>query len=102
MIFIEEIPDVHNAWEVPLGKNFFETLHNFNVFEHIGKFKKDVLIIHGDEDRIIPLEYSIRANEIYTNSRLKIFQSEGHGFSDTGTEKTINMLVSFVCSHEED
>lgn len=97
---IKNIPDVHNVWEVPLGKVFFETLHNFNVFEHIGKFKKDVLIVHGDKDKIVPLEYSIKANELYTNSRLKIFQGEGHGFSDIGIKETISMIIDFIYTQE--
>lgn len=93
---VEEIPDIHNVWDVPLGKAFFETLHNFNVLEHIDKFKKDILIIHGDEDKIVPLEYSQKANEIYTNSRLKIFQDEGHGFSDIANRQTIRLLIEFI------
>lgn len=92
----EEIPAVYNAWEVPLGKAFFETLHNFNVFEHIGKFEKDVLIIHGDEDKIVPLEYSQKANEIYTNSRLEIFQGEGHGFSHENNNQAAEMISEFI------
>ena len=99
---IEEIPAVHSVWNVPLGKSFFETLHSFNVFEHIGKYQKDILIIHGDKDKIVPLEYSIRANEIYTNSKLKIFQNEGHGFSDISAEKTINIIVNFIYKEEQD
>lgn len=93
---IKDIPDVHNVWEVPLGKAFFETLHNFNVFEHTGKFKKDVLIIHGDEDNIVPLEYSQKANEIYTNSKLKIFQGEGHGFSHKNNIQVAEMISDFI------
>lgn len=93
---IKDIPDVHNVWEVPIGKAFFETLHNFNVFEHIDKFKKDVLIIHGDEDKIVPLEYSQKANGIYKDSKLKIFQGEGHGFSDIANRQTIRLLIEFI------
>lgn len=98
---IEKIPDIYNAWEVPLEKGFFETLHNFNIFEHIGSFGKDTLIMHGDEDNIVPLEYSQNANKIYKNSKLKIFHGEGHGFSDIGTVQTINMLLNFICVQEQ-
>lgn len=93
---VAEIPDVHNAWEVPLGKAFFETLHNFDVFEHIGNFTKDVLIIHGSEDKVVPVEYSLRADEIYTNSELKIFHGEGHGFSHENDEKVAKILADFI------
>lgn len=91
---VDEIPDVYNAWEVPLGKNFAKTLHGFNVFEHIGNYSGGVVILHGDNDAVVPLKYSEKANEIYTNSRMKIFQGEGHGFSDVGTKETINILVN--------
>lgn len=93
---VDEIPDVYNAWEVPLGKNFAKTLHGFNVFEHIGNYSGDVVILHGDNDAVVPLKYSEKANEIYTNSRMKIFQGEGHGFSDVGTKETIDILVNFI------
>lgn len=93
---VDEIPDVYNAWEVPLGKNFAKTLHGFNVFEHIGNYSGGVVILHGDNDAVVPLKYSEKANEIYTNSRMKIFQGEGHGFSDAGTKETIYILVNFI------
>ena len=93
---VDEIPDVYNAWEVPLGKNFAKTLHGFNVFEHIGNYSGGVVILHGDNDAVVPLKYSEKANEIYTNSRMKIFQGEGHGFSDAGTKETIDILVNFI------
>lgn len=94
---IDDIPDVYRVWEMPLGKCFFETLHRFSVFEHIGNYHGNVLILHGDEDEIVPLEYSHRANEIYTNSKLQVFQNEAHGFSDIATEETINIILDFIC-----
>lgn len=93
---VDEIPDVYNAWEVPLGKNFAKTLHGFNVFEHIGNYSGDVVILHGDNDAVVPLKYSEKANEIYTNSKLQVFSGEGHGFSDSGTKETINIIMNFI------
>lgn len=34
-----------------------EMIHGYNVFEHFGGFQKNVLIFHGDQDEIVPLEY---------------------------------------------
>lgn len=93
---VGEIPDVHNVWGVPLGKPFFKTLHSFNVFEHIGKFEKDVLIIHGDKDEVVPVEYSKQANRIYANSKLKIFQGEKHGFSYEHNNQVAEMISDFI------
>lgn len=96
---VEEIPDVYNAWEVPLGKNFAKTLHGFNAFEHIGNYSGNVVILHGDNDAVVPLEYSEKANKIYANSILDVFSGEGHGFSDDANFRVAKTLVTFVKNH---
>ena len=95
---IDDIPQRYDLWGVPLGKSFFETLHGFDVFENIGKYSGDVLIMHGEKDDIVPVEYSGRAQEIYKNSRLEIFQGEGHGFSAAGNDRVTQMLMEFIAS----
>ena len=95
---IDDIPHRYDLWGVPLGKCFFETLHGFDVFGNIGKYSGDVLIMHGEMDDIVPVEYSERAQEIYENSRLEIFQGEGHGFSAAGNDRVTQMLMEFLAS----
>ncbi|MDE6924035.1 MAG: alpha/beta fold hydrolase [Acetatifactor sp.] len=95
---VDAIPQQYDVWGVPLGKSFFETLHGFDIFENIGKYSGNVLIMHGDKDDIVPVEYSERAREIYQNSRLEIFHGEGHGFSVAGNDKVIQMLIEFIIS----
>ncbi|MDE7045653.1 MAG: S9 family peptidase, partial [Acetatifactor sp.] len=95
---VDAIPQQYDVWGVPLGKSFFETLHGFDIFENIGKYSGNVLIMHGDKDDIVPVEYSERAREIYQNSRLEIFHGEGHGFSVAGNDKVIHMLIEFIIS----
>lgn len=96
--FKNDIPQTYDVWGVPLGRHFFETLHGFSIFENIGKYSGDVLILHGDEDNIVPVEYSERAQKIYQNSHLEVFHGEGHGFSAAGNDKVTQMLMDFVIS----
>lgn len=93
---IEDIPQRHDVWGVPLGKCFFEALHGFDVFANIGSYSGDVLIMHGDRDDIVPVGYSVRAQKIYRNSQLEVFAGEGHGFSAAGTDKVTQMLMNLV------
>lgn len=83
-------------WGMTLGKNFFTSIHGYNVFEHIGKFDKEVLIFHGDRDDIVSLEYGERASKVYTHARIEIFPGEGHGFSEAGNKKVAEMTYEFV------
>lgn len=93
---LEDIPDKEELWGMTLGHKFFKSIHNFNVKEQIGHFKKNVLIIHGAEDCIVPLDYSIWASECYKNARIEVFQKEGHGFSENGNRRMEAMALYFL------
>lgn len=97
---VDDIPQIYHLWDMPLGKCFFETLHGFDVFRHIGTYSGNVLILHGDKDSIVPVAYSERAKEIYQNSHLEIFSGEGHGFSAQGNERVTEMLMEFILHKE--
>ncbi|WP_067844049.1 alpha/beta hydrolase family protein [Amphibacillus sediminis] len=96
---LDSIPDTHEVWGVPLGRVYFETIHGFDIFNHIGKFDKDILIFHGDQDEIVPLMYGEKAAKIYPNAEIEIFQGEGHGFSEPGNRRVIMMTHEFVKSN---
>ncbi len=93
---LEDIPDTEELWNMTLGRKFFETIHGFQVYEHIGKFLGRVFIIHGTEDRVVPFHYSVRAKEFYSHARLESFQGEGHGFSEEGNRRMEAMTMYFI------
>lgn len=93
---LTSIPDIHELWGVKLGRVFFESIHGYNVFEHIGKFHKNVLIFHGDQDKIVGLEYGERASKLYPHARIEVFSGEGHGFSTIGNKRVVEMTYEFV------
>lgn len=95
----DSIPDTVELWGVTLGREYFETIHGYNVFEHIGKFNKNVLIFHGDQDEIVPIKYGEKAAEIYPNASIEVFPGEGHGFSKAGNKKVTEMTYDFVNKH---
>ncbi len=90
------IPPSFSLWDVELGKDFFTSIYDYNVFDHIGKYDKNVLLMHGDKDSIVPLEYSKKASTLYPFCTFRIFPGEGHGFSEKGTDEVINLLIKFI------
>lgn len=77
---VEDIPEVSEIWGVKLGKKFMMDIRPMKPFETIGNYKGRVLIIHGTDDRVVPLDYSKRAAETYNDATLKIIEKAGHGF----------------------
>ena len=93
---MEDIPEEQELWGMTMGRHFFETIHGMDVFEHVGKYKNDILVIHGDIDPVVELGYSRRLETIYENVRLEVFVGEGHGFTAEGNQKMTQMLYKFV------
>ena len=54
------------------GRAYFEPLLNYDVYTDIAAYDKDVLLIHGDADSIVPLSYSERALKSYASARLEV------------------------------
>lgn len=93
---LESVPDTQEFWGVTLGRDFVVSLHGYDVFEHIGKYNKNVLIFHGDKDEIVSLSYGERAFALYPHAVLEVFKGEGHGFSQAGNKKVAEMTLGFV------
>ena len=76
-----DIPDVSEIWGVKLGKVFMLDLRHMDVYHTIGKYRGPVLIIHGTDDPVVPIDYSKRAALTYRNAQLRIINKAGHGFN---------------------
>ena len=94
-----EIPQELEFWGMKLGYDFFESIHGYDVFSKVGRYKNNVLVMHGDQDPIVALGYSERIEKTYENVRLEVFAGEGHGFSPEGTKVMTEMVYDFVKSN---
>lgn len=94
----EDIPETLDFWGLTLGRNFFLSMRDFSAYDCIGSFPKEVLILQGDEDRIVAPAVAGRAAEKYAHAELVILKGEEHGFSPEGAktamEKALQMMQS--------
>ena len=58
----------------------------------------DTLIIHGREDRVVPLESSIRMSELLDNSQLHVFGRCGHWTQIEHASRFNNLVSGFLNS----
>ncbi len=93
---IEDIPNELDLWGMKIGKVFFESIRDFYVFDHIGKYPNKVLLMQGDKDVIVAMNYAKKAKEIYSDIQMEVFEGEGHGFSPDGNKKMTEMLIAFI------
>ena len=93
---IEDIPDTTRLWNVPMGRRFFTELHGLKPFDEIKRYKRPVLIIQGDKDRIVSMDDSRKAVEIYKDARLHVIPGAGHGFKPKERENAVEQIISFL------
>lgn len=97
----EDIPDTYFSLWMTVGRAYAEKLLDYDIYEAISSYEKDVLILHGDADDIVPLSYSERALEVYSSARLEVFPGAGHGFYGEDAQRAIGLMLEYLDSHRD-
>jgi peroxiredoxin len=65
--------------------------------EDCRKFDIPTLIVHGDEDQIVPIDVSAKkAKELISNSKLEVIEDAPHGLMVTHHKKLNSVLIDFL------
>ncbi len=79
--------------ELDCIKAFSET----DFTEDLRKFDVATLIIHGDDDQIVPIVASaLASSKLVKNSTLKIYEGGDHGLTDTHKDQLNRDLLAFL------
>jgi non-heme chloroperoxidase len=83
-------------------KNTFDCIKAFSetdFTEDLKKFDMPTLIVHGDDDQIVPIGASaLRSSKLVANATLKIYAGAPHGLADTHKERLDADLLEFIRS----
>ena len=75
------VPDaVEVAKGVTLGGNYIRTAQTLHVEEAMDRFPGPVLMMHGDQDDVVPPEDSVAASARYRNATLCMIPGETHHY----------------------
>jgi non-heme chloroperoxidase len=81
-------------------KNTFDCIKAFSetdFTEDLKKFDVPTLIVHGDDDQIVPIGASAhRAAKLVKNATLKVYAGAPHGLADTHKDELNADLLAFV------
>jgi non-heme chloroperoxidase len=83
-------------------KNTFDSIKAFSetdLTEDLKKFDVPTLIIHGDDDQMVPIDAAGRASaKLVRNARLIVYPGAPHGLTDTHKDRFNNDLLAFIRS----
>ena len=80
-----------------LSGNYVRMAQTVHVEDAIDRFPGPVLILHGDEDDMVPLQDSVDAAKRYRDARLEVIRGETHHF-DRHPEIMKDLIRSWLIS----
>ena len=91
-----KLPESFSYSGLTFWKQYASDAAGIYPYRVIGDYEGPVLILHGDQDALVPLSYSQEAVKVYKDASLIVMKNQGHGFDDAGTEIAIGYLTDFL------
>lgn len=84
------------------AKNTYDSIAAFSATDFrddLAKFDVPTLVLHGDDDQLVPIETTGKASAaLIKNSKLIIYKGAPHGLADTHKEQLNQDLLNFLQS----
>ena len=77
----KNIPEIIDCGPMKLGRLYAADMVEMDPIAEISAYHGPVLIIHGDKDKIVNVDYSRQAQRGYPNAKLHIIEGGAHGFN---------------------
>ncbi len=92
----EECPPVYkyNGW-LDVSPIYVKDMWDYDLYADMSKFPRPVLILHGDQDSIVPVKYSEKAAEKYPDAELYTVKGGQHGFQGESFKQAMEYIEAY-------
>lgn len=87
---------VKEVFGLPMGEAFDREAKDIDVYGIIPAYGGPVLMIHGDQDDVVPIGYSERALSVYRDARLTVMPGAGHGYDGADSVAAREYSIDFI------
>ena len=77
-----------------LGRGFIQEAQKMPIYETSSAYKGPVCIIHGTNDKIVPVSYSERYCEIFPGAEYNLLEGEGHMMTGAAVAPLVGQFLS--------
>lgn len=95
----DKVPETSTLMGMTIGRKYYEGVFGFDPYEYVKRYTKDVLIIHGTNDELVPLSFSEDAVKAYPSATLKIIEGGNHGFRGEHDIEATQYIVDYLKKH---
>ena len=65
-----------------MSETYINAIKDYDVWSHIGQYDRQVIILHGTKDFIVPISNSEKAVALYPHATLQPIEGANHGFNE--------------------
>ncbi len=95
----DDVPEEMTVMGRRLGRRYHEDAISFDIYEMMPAYGKDVLIMHGRQDPVVPVAYSERAVRTFPSAKLVIEDDAGHGFRGEHARRAGERALKYIREH---
>ena len=95
----EVLPETMEVLDMQVGSIYLKDLLNNDIYSLMKNYKKDVLLMHGTDDSIVPISYAQKASHYFPNSEFISIKNAEHGFHGPERNDVIKTVLDFVLRH---
>ena len=92
-------PETETVMGQRIGHVYGAAAVSFNIYDVIGAYAGDVLILHGDRDDIVPLDYARRAAKVFPSAELVVMPGQEHVFFGAARSEAMEREAEFFLAH---
>lgn len=93
---LENVPEEVELLSMTIGRKYYNDVWDYDIYQDMPKYNGNVLIIHGNKDRIVNVSYSEKALNTYSNASLKIIDGADHGFVGKEVDEELKYVEEFL------
>lgn len=98
---LEEVPETHSLLGLRLGNRYFVDIWDQEPCERIKQYGKNILLIHGDRDSIVPISYSEKLAETTDNVEYHVIRGADHGYLGVDFDLAVSYIKDFLNTEQD-
>lgn len=91
----KNIPPSFRQLGMRVGREYGQIVWDTNPYPYMHSYTKDVLIVHGNDDTNVPIDYARRAATTFPHARVQPIPGGKHTFRGEAQRKALDAVIEF-------
>ena len=92
----EAVPEVWDFHGMMLGRNYVTDIWGYDIYAEMGKYKRKVLVLNGDNDPAISVPFAQHVADSFPDATFTVIPHGGHGFTGDALALALDRISVYL------